>query len=52
MKIDIGGVHLFFDAEGAKLAPDGPDMRERPTLVLLHAGRASITPILGRRIQS
>jgi pimeloyl-ACP methyl ester carboxylesterase len=38
MKIDIGGVSFFFDAEGAKFVPDGPDMRERPTLVLLHGG--------------
>jgi len=38
MKIDIGGVKLFFDVEGAKFVPDGPDMRERPTLVLLHGG--------------
>ena len=38
MNIDIGGVNLFFDIEGAKFVPEGPDMRERPTLVLLHGG--------------
>ena len=38
MKIDIGGLDIFFDVEGAKLVPDGPEMRERPTLLLLHGG--------------
>jgi len=31
-------VRLFFDVEGAKLVPDGPIMREKPTLVMLHGG--------------
>jgi pimeloyl-ACP methyl ester carboxylesterase len=39
MRIQVGGgVRLFFDVEGAKLIPDGPWMRERPTVVLLHPG--------------
>ncbi|RIK95835.1 MAG: alpha/beta hydrolase [Proteobacteria bacterium] len=38
MHISVGDVRLFFDVEGAKLVPDGPAMRERPTLVLLHGG--------------
>jgi len=39
MRIDIGGgVHLFVDIEGAGLVPDGPRMRAKPTLVLLHGG--------------
>ena len=38
MRVDIGGCRLFFDAEGAKLRPDGPRMREVPTLILLHGG--------------
>lgn len=38
MHIQIGDVRLFFDVEGAKLVPDGPAMRERPTLLLLHGG--------------
>ena len=38
MKIDIGGVKLWFDVEGAKLVPDGREMKERPTLLLLHGG--------------
>ena len=29
---------LFFDVEGASLAPSGPEMRSKPTLLLLHGG--------------
>jgi pimeloyl-ACP methyl ester carboxylesterase len=36
--VSIGDCRLFFDVEGAKLVPDGPEMRERPTLILLHGG--------------
>jgi proline iminopeptidase len=36
--VQVGDVRLFFDVEGAKLVPDGPSMREKPTLVLLHGG--------------
>jgi proline iminopeptidase len=32
------GVRLFVDIEGAGLVPNGPTMREKPTLVLLHGG--------------
>lgn len=39
MRIRIApDVHLFVDIEGACLVPDGPRMREKPTLVLLHGG--------------
>ena len=41
MRIDIGGCRLFFDVEGAKLRPDGPRMREVPTVLLLHGGPGS-----------
>src|SRR2546426_9938109 len=34
----VNGVRLFFDVEGASLVPDGPSMREKPTVVLLHGG--------------
>jgi pimeloyl-ACP methyl ester carboxylesterase len=34
----VNGVRLFFDVEGAKLVPDGPVMREKPTLLMLHGG--------------
>lgn len=38
MHIRVNGVQLFFDVEGAGLVPDGPVMRERPTVVFLHGG--------------
>jgi pimeloyl-ACP methyl ester carboxylesterase len=38
MHVFVNGVRLFFDVEGAKLVPDGPVMREKPTLLLLHGG--------------
>jgi proline iminopeptidase len=40
MRIEVNGVRLFFDVEGAKLVADGPVMREKPTLILLHGGPA------------
>ena len=38
MHVLVNGVRLFFDVEGAGLVPDGPIMREKPTLLLLHGG--------------
>ncbi|WP_437903871.1 alpha/beta fold hydrolase [Sorangium sp. So ce327] len=38
MRVQAGDVRLFFDVEGAKLVPEGPAMRERPTVILLHGG--------------
>ena len=38
MHVSIGDCRLFFDVEGAKLVADGPALRERPTLLLLHGG--------------
>jgi proline iminopeptidase len=38
MRVLVNGVRLFFDVEGSSLVPDGPIMRERPTVVLLHGG--------------
>ena len=38
MHVVVNGVRLFFDVEGAKFVPDGPVMREKPTLLLLHGG--------------
>ena len=38
MRIGVGDIRLFFDADGAKLVPDGPWMRERTTVLLLHPG--------------
>jgi pimeloyl-ACP methyl ester carboxylesterase len=38
MHITVNDTRLFFDVEGAKLVPDGPTMREKPSLILLHGG--------------
>lgn len=34
----VNGTRIWFDVEGPGLVPDGPVMRTRPTLVLLHGG--------------
>jgi proline iminopeptidase len=38
MHISVNGVRLFFDVEGAKFVPEGPVMREKPVLLMLHGG--------------
>ncbi len=39
MRIEIApGIRLFVDFEGPGLVPDGPSMREKSTLILLHGG--------------
>ena len=38
MRVLVNGVRLYFDVEGAGLVPDGPAMRAKPTLLLLHGG--------------
>ena len=38
MRIKVNGVHLYVDIEGAGLVADGPKMRAKPTLILLHGG--------------
>lgn len=39
MRITIApGVRLFVDVEGPGFVPDGPRLREKPTLLLLHGG--------------
>jgi len=38
MRVAVNGTHLYFDVDGAGLVPDGPTMRERATLLLLHGG--------------
>lgn len=53
MRIEIEpGVRLFVDVEGAGLVPDGPRMRQKPTLVLLHGGpgfdHSSFKPLFGQ----
>ncbi len=39
MRIEIEpGIRLFVDIEGSGLHPDGPRLREKPTLLLVHGG--------------
>lgn len=38
MRVSVGDVRLFVDVGGPGLVPDGPRMRERPTLLMLHGG--------------
>ncbi len=41
MQVEVNGTRLWFDVDGPRLVPDGPEMRERPTVVLLHGGPGS-----------
>jgi proline iminopeptidase len=41
MHVEVNGTRLWFDVDGPALVPDGPDMRQRPTVVLLHGGPGS-----------
>ena len=41
MQIELNGTRLWFDVDGPALVPDGPEMRVRPTVVLLHGGPGS-----------
>ncbi|GHF40762.1 alpha/beta fold hydrolase [Seohaeicola zhoushanensis] len=38
MRIEVNGVRLFVDIEGAGLVAEGPVMREKPVLIVLHGG--------------
>ena len=38
MIVDVRGERLWFDVDGLALVPDGAELRERPTVVLLHGG--------------
>jgi pimeloyl-ACP methyl ester carboxylesterase len=41
MHVQVNGTRLWFDVEGHAVVPDGREMRERPTVVLLHGGPGS-----------
>jgi proline iminopeptidase len=38
MHIEVNGTRLWFDVDGPALVPDGCEMRQRPTVVLVHGG--------------
>ena len=53
MRIEIEpGIRLYVDVEGPQLVPDGPVLRERPALLLLHGGpgfdHSSFRPFFAR----
>jgi pimeloyl-ACP methyl ester carboxylesterase len=41
MQVEVNGTRLWFDVDGPARVPDGPAMRERPTVVLIHGGPGS-----------
>jgi pimeloyl-ACP methyl ester carboxylesterase len=41
MQIDVNGMRLWFDVDGPAVVPDGSEMRQRPTVVLVHGGPGS-----------
>ena len=38
MHLDVNGTRLWFDVDGPALVPSGSQMRQRPTVVLVHGG--------------
>jgi proline iminopeptidase len=38
MRVEVNGTRLYFDVEGLALVPEGPRLRAKPTLILLHGG--------------
>ena len=38
MHVEVNGTRLWFDVEGPSLVPDGDQMREKPSLLLVHGG--------------
>jgi pimeloyl-ACP methyl ester carboxylesterase len=44
MQVEVNGTRLWLDVDGPALVPDGPAMRERSTVVLLHGGPGSFDP--------
>jgi proline iminopeptidase len=38
MHVHVNGTRLWFDVDGSALEPDGTEMRQRPTVVLVHGG--------------
>jgi len=38
VRLSVNDTELYFDVERAALVPDGPALRERPTMLVLHGG--------------
>jgi hypothetical protein len=45
VRVDANGSRFWFDVEGSALVPEGPAMRERPTVLLLHGGPGSFDKV-------
>ena len=41
MHVEVNGTRLWFDVDGPALVPDESEMRQRPTVVLVHGGPGS-----------
>ena len=41
MHVTVNGTRLWYDVDGPRIVPDGPEMRQRPTVVLVHGGPGS-----------
>jgi pimeloyl-ACP methyl ester carboxylesterase len=38
MYVEVNGARLWFDVDGSALVPEGDEMRQRPTVLLVHGG--------------
>jgi pimeloyl-ACP methyl ester carboxylesterase len=44
MNVDVNGRRLWFDVDGSAFVPDGSELRQRPTVVLVHGGPGVYDP--------
>lgn len=59
MQVELEGTRLFFDVDGTKLRPAGSELREVPTVVIVHTGpgndhipyREHLGPALAEEVQ-
>ena len=54
MRLEVRGARLFFDTEGSEWIADGPQLRRKPTLLILHGGPGvdhSAYREMGRRLR-
>ncbi|HZU19759.1 MAG TPA: alpha/beta hydrolase [Gaiellaceae bacterium] len=59
MRVEVEGARLFVDVDGSKLRPDGRELVERPTVLIVHTGpgndhspyRDHIGPFLAAEMQ-
>ena len=59
MRVEVEGARLFVDVDGTKLRRDGTELRERPTVLIVHTGpgndhspyRDHVGPLLAEELQ-